>query len=60
MCIVHVHVYMYTYIVYVCLMFQLSESEGEVSGKNKQLATLSAELAQEREGLEQEERQEGQ
>ena len=48
------------YIVYVCLMFQLSESEGEVSGKNKQLATLSAELAQEREGLEQEERQEGQ
>ena len=51
--------YVYVLHVYVCCVFQLSETEAKVSGENKRLATLSAELAQEREGLEQEERQEG-
>ena len=40
-------------------ILQLEESEAEVSSQNQLLSTLSAELAHEREELEQEERQEG-
>ena len=57
---VHVHVCRHTCTVsvYVCVS-QVAESNTEVSGKSQQLSALNAELAQEREGLEHEECQEG-
>ena len=50
---------MYT-TAYMYVLFQLIENEAEVLSHSQQLAALSAELAQERETLEEVERLEGQ
>ena len=54
-----VHVYN-MYSIHVCVLFQLIENEAEVLSHSQQLAALSAELAQERETLEEVETLEGQ